>query len=191
MGVHPVNLIHVGFPLSDELGTPLEGVCSVFPAKAQPSLPVDPRQDLWSRTNGNLVAALPGGNGRSPQAGHGGAKKRISILGFLAVSMPQVGKGSPIMPDAPLLVASPSNVRLEPGQTGEASQPPRAAPSAQSTRPRVAGSNSYGDCRHCPSSWALEDGLVPRHADRRVRENGLMRPTCPGSGETPRAYVEA
>lgn len=99
-----------------------------------------------------------------------------------------------MMPDAPLLVASPSNVRLEPGQPGEAARPLKGLPE-QSIR-AAAGSNSsdagYGDCRHCPSSWALTaNGEIPPHADRRVRETRGVRPVCQGSGEAPVTRIEA
>jgi len=57
--------------------------------------------------------------------------------------------------------------------------------------PRVSGSNSYGDCRYCPSSWLLEEGVIPRHADRNYpARQGGTRPICQGTHETPAATME-
>lgn len=56
------------------------------------------------------------------------------------------------------------------------------------------GSNSYGDCRHCPRSFQLRsDGTVPPHhpetEEQAARSRGPFQ-RCTGSGEFPVVYEE-
>lgn len=185
-------------------GTPLKGMRAVFPTQSQPDLLVKPGENLRIWANGNLVPALPRGDWRAAQACAGGAKKRISILGFLAVPMPQAGKGSTSMPDNPLLVASPSTVRLEPGN-GEATKavPPGPFPDGAEHSRRRAGSNSTDSptrrvfkqdiiavC-HCGREFPVNsrsDDLPPHHAPQ---ARGLLKAACHGSGRRAATFAEA
>lgn len=173
---------------------PFEGMGAVFPSKAQADLPVHPGENYWIRAYGNLVPALPGGNGWATQPEDGGAKKRISILAFLAVSMPQAGTGSPMTPNH-LPVASPSTVRLEP-ELGETTTARKGRPDGAAHSARRAGSNSqdsalqYGECRACPRTFLMRRGdVVPNHHSPHVSERG-PHPICPGAREQPGSYLE-
>lgn len=188
--------LHESFPLApDPL---LEGVRPVV-VDAGRHLLVNPVKGVGLRVDRDLHTPLGGGYARSDHKGFEGRQTSNNcgvLWGFEEPRTPQVAAMSPPSVESP----HPTGTAFEPlAATQDSDGPvtkPSGFPDAAAHSARRAGSNStedgYGDCRHCPSSWALTpDGKVPRHADRRVRVGYHgTRPICQGSNEAPVTRIE-